>query len=307
MKDVTDHQPPVKNFPIDVFSDHPDMISIKDYESLQQHPHFKESIPRDTSKLDSLVGEYRSPQKVKCAFGHPHMRGYLVRLNDETLTLLGHNCGENHFDVRDYIRSKNAFTALRDRELLKRRLASLEFLERRFQSLFSSALPLFRAAQKLCSEMPAQAKLQIDRMRRDKDSRIVLLSSADGRERDINKILQNRHSDLNLEVIGVLQGIECLEQRYNVFQLLKQSKELIASLQGETAYSTVFERKSVRQRLDKLEAGLRQIEKAERYLHAFLASDNLNQLSKCVDGSGKKKQIKLLVSKWSMEHRFKAA
>ena len=109
MKDAVDNQPFAKNFPIAVFSDLPDLGLMKDYASLRRHPQFRESIPNDPSNLDSLIGEYSSPESVKCAFGHPHMRGYLVRLKNGTLALLGHNCGEKHFDVRDYTRSKNAF------------------------------------------------------------------------------------------------------------------------------------------------------------------------------------------------------
>ena len=75
---------------------------LLNHEFVVENPHLlpnlsEEEPPRDQDL--TLVGRYRLGTKVKCVFGHPHMRGFAFRAQDGRHFLVGKICGQNVMGV----------------------------------------------------------------------------------------------------------------------------------------------------------------------------------------------------------------
>jgi hypothetical protein len=77
---------------------------------------FKEDNPLSKINYKELVDDYRFPEPSRCCFEPDgrslcrklHQNGYVVRLQDETVTIIGIDCANNHFDAEHQIHSDRA-------------------------------------------------------------------------------------------------------------------------------------------------------------------------------------------------------
>lgn len=80
-------------------------------------PGFKEDNPLSKTNYKELIDDYRFPEPSRCCFEPEgrsslcrklHQNGYVVRLQDETVTIIGIDCANNHFDAGHKIHSDRA-------------------------------------------------------------------------------------------------------------------------------------------------------------------------------------------------------
>jgi hypothetical protein len=121
-------------------------------QEIRDEPGFLEDALFSIEDYEALLGDYRLPDRLRCCLKSPersrcpatHHWGFVIRLKDATVTVVGNRCGNEKFgaesalskDRKAYLKEKERQDALkRLRELLAARQASEEEADQVYQQL----------------------------------------------------------------------------------------------------------------------------------------------------------------------------
>lgn len=110
-------------------------IDIRAFESMQEVgglKKFKENNPVNIENYKGIIGDYNFRDEVKCCreksngnlCAHEHKYGFVVRLKDNSVSIIGNVCAKKHFDASTKFRKD-----IKKYENEKRRLSKLERLK----------------------------------------------------------------------------------------------------------------------------------------------------------------------------------
>lgn len=103
-------------------------------QEIRDLPGFVENNPVDQDNYRELVGDYHFAQKMRCCLKRtsgvlcqtPHNYGFVVRLTDRSISIIGNACGATKFDAESKLsRDKALFLNLKKRRDTQQRIAEL--------------------------------------------------------------------------------------------------------------------------------------------------------------------------------------
>lgn len=78
------------------------LIRLENFNDVFEIPGFTVDVDPKESKLESIIGNYQEKDLVRCGLSSCHTKhgkGYLVKVEDGTVTNIGKDCGKTHFGV----------------------------------------------------------------------------------------------------------------------------------------------------------------------------------------------------------------
>lgn len=115
-----------------------ELVVVRTYLSEQEirdEPGFKEDNPVSKDNYSRLIGDYRLPEQIRCCIQKKpsgglckkaHNYGFVVRLTDESVSIIGNKCGTTHFDAQSKVaRDMALYTNAKRRQEALERVAEL--------------------------------------------------------------------------------------------------------------------------------------------------------------------------------------
>ncbi len=115
-----------------------ELVVVRTYlteQEIRDEPGFKEDNPVSKDNYLHLIGDYRLPEQIRCCIQkraggglckQGHNYGFVVRLKDESVSIIGNQCGKNHFDAESKLaRDMALYTNAKRRKETLERIAEL--------------------------------------------------------------------------------------------------------------------------------------------------------------------------------------
>lgn len=112
-------------------------VEVRTFQSeheIQSEPGFVEHYLVHKENYERLLGDYRLADKMRCCLknkagglcGQPHNYGFVVRLKDGSVSIIGNRCGKSHFDADSQVaKDMNLYANAKRRLETQQRVAEL--------------------------------------------------------------------------------------------------------------------------------------------------------------------------------------
>lgn len=185
-------------------------------------PDYKADNPINNENYDKIIGDYWFPDKERCCFlkengnlcGTEHNWGFVARLADKTVTVIGNCCAVNKFDADSkmkadrsrYLNEKRRRDAFAE---LQEILASKEEIVSKLKGAISQVRNLKNQAEEFSSQLGSATLKRIENMYRTGASEVTVqgVSYHEYINEDGEKA---KERTITTHIVGRLVGLSCL-------------------------------------------------------------------------------------------------
>lgn len=236
-----------------------ELISTADWDAVTTMPGFTTNLDPAAHTLDSIIGRYLQPERVRCGLSNchaPHGKGYFVVTKEHgQITNIGKDCGKNYFGVDFETMTRQFERDIQEKEM-RERLFSFSFhtdeLRGQVESLRRQdrgadwVYKLTRSLLEAGKGCPGRVVLQMASM--VKTRRAVLTVEREATEEEAKRMEASQGRNLPRPVIvseshGVIAGLEALYPENDLRQLLVLDiEEPLKRFEAEPVDTMTFER-----------------------------------------------------------------
>jgi hypothetical protein len=252
-------------------------------------PGYKADNPINNNNYEKIIGDYWFPDKERCCFlkengnlcGTEHNWGFVARLSDKTVTVIGNCCAVNKFDADSkmkadrsrYLNEKRRRDAFAE---LQELLASKEEIASKLKEAISEVKNLKKEAEEFSSQLGGAALKRLEDMYRTGASAVVVqgVSYREYNNEDGDKA---KERTITTHTVGRLAGLSCLIS--STFSgVARDARQALAALDRAEALqdsASISEIKSVSADIGGPDRVERLVSKLRSEVSAFIQNDFL--------------------------------
>lgn len=210
-------------------------VKVENWKDIEELPGFTINLDPKEHELKEIIGRYIFKDYIKCGLSSchkPHGKGYIVSTKSGPITNIGHNCGQNHFDIefdqlsksfeRDialHTYRENIGSSLIVLDLHKEKISGIRIGAHGADELFKKGQLLTRKS----SGCPEQPLTILSKLIRSRDPSLVHNREASIKEIDDLEAIQGQkllRPYYIEEKVGELNGLSFLYDENNLRNLI---------------------------------------------------------------------------------------
>ena len=201
----------------DFVSDLQEFFSI---EEIKAQVGYEANNPLHEDNYKRIFGHYHLPEgkEVECCVRkdngnlckHQHRHGWVARLKNDTVTILGGDCAANKFIAnsslaRDLTKAKNALEFIEKRDRAKRLLLDRDDLLAELAVLGEKLHAEWRRIHELRNQFGDAIWTRLESMNRTKDGKVIVVGIVPARYNERRELIRDRY-ETNI-VAGIVNGL----------------------------------------------------------------------------------------------------